>query len=552
MSLKLLDRESDSEEDELGVVHDNGRRRRTGLKELVMGAPRDLWVVVAGVLLESLAYFSMSFVFILMLEGEYMYDDVKSTSTYAAFGIAISMHGVLFGWLVDWLRVRRSLLLYAGLGLISKALLGLLPSEATLWVVMLGPMAFSLSIGGTATLAGIRRYTTDDTRNVAFSFRYVMMNLGALISEPVTDAVRLRFVPAMRELGMPGYSLFIAITAVIHLVHLALVFFLVRDLHVAEEPWRHVPGADVATTEHSSAHSGDYVTVRSRKWALRHITVPPLACCNRNMARTCAPRAWMREKWAELRAHMTRRLAGFILLSFGVMGAQSVFRYLDSLYPLWMTRAPYPVSNPAEVPFTSFLIINPAMVLLFTTMFANLAERRLWHPYWIILLGTAISATSPFWMMIVQYWAVFIFIIQLSLGEIIWSPMLSTYSCWFAPEGREGIFFALATIPVFGAKAAAGVMSGQVLKNYCPPHIHNATQVINGTLATVIPPDCSPVIWTIVAAVACSSPLVILVFYKCIKIPRPQPEDMKVEMDTTSTDYKFSIDDTSDEAADFN
>jgi hypothetical protein len=239
-----------------------------------------------------------------------------------------------------------------------------------------------------------------------------------------------------------------------------------------------------------------------------------------------------------------------VLLSFGTMGAKSVFRYLDSLYPLWMSRAAFPVEDPSKVPFNTFLMINPIIVILFTTALASFMERRRWHPYYVILAGTTISAMAPFWMMITQYAAVIFFITQLSIGEITWSPMLATYSCWFAPEGEEGSFFALATVPVFAAKAAAGYMSGQVLKTYCPPQL-NGTAVAslsgNVTGVSALDAPCSPVVWLIVGFVALSSPLSILACMKCLKIDNPEDgkvielddmtfSDIDVELLTTTED----------------
>ena len=151
-------------------------------------------------------------------------------------------------------------------------------------------------------------------------------------------------------------------------------------------------------------------------------------------------------------------------------------------------------------------------------------------------------------MVITQYWAVIFFITQLSIGEISWSPMLATYSCWFAPAGQEGTFFALAAIPLFGAKAAAGYMSGRVLKEFCPPPSKNATAAAVMFNATVVPTDapvpCSPVVWVIVGCVAVTSPLIILAFMRCLKVPNPaeQVEDVPMD-DMTSRDAASSTDD---------
>ena len=508
--------------------------KKAGVKALLKGAPRDLFAVIAVVFLESLSYFCMTNTFILMLEGEYGMDDVQSTSIYAIFGIAISVYAIFFGWIVDVLLVRKSLLLHVGLGLVSKVLLGFMPSRPMLWIVLLGPLSFTLSIGGTTVLAAIRRYTTIHMLTVAFSLRYISMNIGSLVSEPLADAVRVGFVPALKASGLQGYSVFLGLTALLHAVNLALVWFFVRDVCVVEETDRHVLGAELVDSHHGVV-GGSHVRAVSTKWQTERIVRRSTMGARRpfkERARDCRDAgvpgaiAWLRGRAIQFRSKLSWNLLGFVILSFGTMGAKSVFRYLDSLYPLWMSRAAYPVADPAQVPFNTFIMVNPIIVILFTTALASFMERRHWHPYWVILGGTLIAGLAPFWMMIVQYWAVLFFITQLSLGEITWSPMMSTYSCWFAPEGEEGIFFALATIPLFGAKAVAGYLSGQVLSTYCPPHQPvNLTMVGLNTTAVMEtlppPPGCSPIVWFIVGCLAMSSPVIILVFMKCIKINDP-------------------------------
>lgn len=53
-------------------------------------------------------------------------------------------------------------------------------------------------------------------------------------------------------------------------------------------------------------------------------------------------------------------------------------------------------------------------------------------------------------------WATVLFVIQLSLGESIWSPRWYDYSMSVAPEGREGIFTAMASAPLFLGKFVTG------------------------------------------------------------------------------------------------
>lgn len=53
-------------------------------------------------------------------------------------------------------------------------------------------------------------------------------------------------------------------------------------------------------------------------------------------------------------------------------------------------------------------------------------------------------------------WATMLFVVFLSLGEAIWSPRWYDYSMSVAPDGREGIWTALASAPLFAAKLPTG------------------------------------------------------------------------------------------------
>ena len=53
-------------------------------------------------------------------------------------------------------------------------------------------------------------------------------------------------------------------------------------------------------------------------------------------------------------------------------------------------------------------------------------------------------------------WGAVLFVVTLSLGESVWSPRWYDYSMSLAPEGREGIFTALASAPLFAAKLPTG------------------------------------------------------------------------------------------------
>jgi hypothetical protein len=46
-----------------------------------------------------------------------------------------------------------------------------------------------------------------------------------------------------------------------------------------------------------------------------------------------------------------------------------------------------------------------------------------------------------------------LFLILLTVGEVIWSPRLQEYTAAIAPEGQEGTYFGLSMVPYFMAKS---------------------------------------------------------------------------------------------------
>jgi hypothetical protein len=185
----------------------------------------------------------------------------------------------------------------------------------------------------------------------------------------------------------------------------------------------------------------------------------------------------------------------FVILSLATTGAKSIYRYLDSLYPIYMPRAPFPVADPAAVPYMTLLLLNPTLACIVTPLISVAIARWNVHPFDAILLGCSIAAGAPFLMLIVQYWAVVLFVIVLTLGEALWVPLLQKYATDFCAPGSEGIFFALSNLPLFAAKVISGSLSGILLERYCSSAL-----------------DCAQGwwMWLIIGCLTASSPVLLL------------------------------------------
>ncbi len=443
------------------------------IRRLFANAPRDLWASMVIMFFESVVYFSFSYMLMLYLIDEVGMSDQSAGNTYAVFGVVISIFTVVFGGLVDRLLVRKTMLLQLWVGLAAKLALALVPNRYFGAFVMYVPLSFTVAVGTPLISVSIRRYTTQSTQSMAFALQYITMNVGAAVSQLAVDAIRLHLVPLGGTAALawrPAYSTVIGFMALPHMINIAITTLFIRDVEVINEEWHLQPSEALFRASGSS---------------------------------------W----WQD-----TKRVMGngnfwkFVLMSFSTTGVKAVYRYLDTLYPIFMKRAPYPVADPEAVPYLSFLVINTLIVIVMTGPFAALVSWRRWHPFYVILAGVCVMASSAYFMMIIQYWAVIIFIVVMSLGEVIWAPLLAVYALYFCKKGEEGIFLSLSVIPLFAGKILTGALSGKLLTEFCPA---------KGAAGC---PGAS-IIWLIIGCIAVTSPVLLVISARWIKIDKPVYDD---------------------------
>ena len=146
--------------------------------------------------------------------------------------------------------------------------------------------------------------------------------------------------------------------------------------------------------------------------------------------------------------------------------------------------------------------INPLMVI-FLTPFATALTRKM-KPYPVIVFGSVISSLSVFAMAFsTTIGASVVFIVILSLGEILWSPRLYEYTATIAPRGRESSYMGLSEVPMFLAKPVAGVLSGLMLTRYMPETGARDPQIM----------------WLIIGAVTLAAPVAMLFTRRWLEAP---------------------------------
>ena len=436
---------------------------------LLNTAPRELWLVYVLKALDSYGYFALSEVFTMLLSNEFGLSDVRAGAYYGLWGMAITLYGVLTGTLIDAMGVRASLVASYALQTVSRiVLVGTRSTPLALSMIFfVQPLASSW--GAPVLTIAIKRLVRDADRTVSFGLFYAMMNVAALLSGLAIDALRL---------GLPN---------------------------------------GISNDENSTLHSPVRVVVLSTVFtsaaalcvAWRFRDLPPNGIvASGQIGSTTNAAAWRTQATNAKGVLRNKRFWQFLAMAIFTLNLKQVFRHMDATFPKYAVRA-----FGCDVPFGSIYAINPAMIILGVPIVAA-ATPHVRH-FDMIFRGSWLTAVSPFIVAASQtYVGTCLFVIVLSLGEMVWSPRWYDYTMACAPPGKEGVFGALALMPIFAAKLPTGLLGGYLLQTHCPAA--PGGDCVDGGGVRDAPCD-GRALWGIIGLVTLTSPLLIAVFHRWLK-----------------------------------
>jgi len=200
------------------------------------------------------------------------------------------------------------------------------------------------------------------------------------------------------------------------------------------------------------------------------------------------------------------------------MGVRIVYRHLDATFPKYMVR-----EFGKEVLYGSIIAINPFLIVILVPIFAPLSYQ--FSAYSQIAFGAFITSISPFFLVFGPYlWNAVMFVVVLSIGEALWSPRLYEYTVFITEKGREGIYMALASSPMFIATLVTGATSGLLLEKYCPE----------------TGPRESSKMWLLIGITTLTSPLLLYLLKDKLEITKSQLLTEKIETEKKKQKIKFS------------
>ena len=439
----------------------------------LQGSPPELYKAYALKFLDSYSYFSFSIIFTLFLSEDFGYSDVTAGGIYGLWGALITVYGLLTGFVVDNIGVAKSLRLGFAVSLMARMLIFVTTSRHMLLLNICVTLPLGNCLGIPVLTTGIRRYTNEHCRGFAFGLFYVIMNIAALLSGPVVDALTIwyRGGAGAEEVNaeqndddnnddvaesqgtMPSWSLTsyraIILSGIVANVIACVVTTTVREIKVDSKTPAASPPASLDPSTHSSNLSLDD--------ALGELELEPESGSIREFQPTKgSAMEILRETLA------TKTFWRFLAVCLITLNVRMIFRHLDATLPKYMMR-----EFGDNVPKGTIYSINPALIIILVPIIS--AATTTVDPLTMIHFGTYISAASVFFLVAsTSIWATICFVTVLSIGEAIWSPRLYDYTMQMCKEGREGTYMALSSAPLFLAKLPVGFLSGYLLQKYCP------------------------------------------------------------------------------------
>ena len=420
-------------------------------------APRALWGVNLGYVLEGTAYFGV-LGYLAIYFSEYVFRGVAQADVYAGWMVGVLTAGItlsmfFLGFVADKFGVRRALIwaflfLLAGRVLIAGAGYVFQPNglgSALHLVTMAGIVLIVIGYGmyQPGAYTAIRQFTNPKTAGMAFAMLYALMNLGGWLPS---------FAFLLRDddylgLGIDGVfwvyagMTVIALVATVILLNKSTVATAIAD---AKAETAAIKAAERAATGAAPLTPEDHAAAEAA-------------------AATNAPVGF----WANVRdwaAHHPFTDPKFTFFIFALIPVQTLFAYNWLVLPPYINRA---YSGWIGKYFEIASNFNPILIFFFAPMVAALTQKR--KVYNMMILGTFVMAAPAFFLAAgTNGYLLFAYLLLMTIGEAMWQPRFLQYAAEIAPEGRTGVYMGVAQFPWFLTKVIVPLYSGSLLAKYVP------------------------------------------------------------------------------------
>lgn len=392
-------------------------------------APRALWGINLSYLLEGLTYFGVLGLLAIFFNQYIGLNDIEAGRMVGILTAGITLSMLFLGGTVDWIGVRKALLLALSAMLIGRVLLTIAPGfgSAGLWnsahlVAMLGIFGIVLGYGmyQPACYTAVKQFTTEKTAAMGYAMLYAIMNLGGFLPGLISPPIRRRY----EIIGV--YWVFVALTAAGILV-VALIL-----------------SKKTVATALANAAKNKSAADKDADDKLASMTT--------------------KEKFLYYMKNFPIRDGRFMFFIFILIPVQTLFAHNWLTLPQYFSRA---FTGVVSENFEFFVNFNPLLIFILTPMVAALTAEK--DTYKMMILGTFVMAAPTFLLALgPSLFTVFGYLIIMTIGEAMWQPRFLQWVAEIAPKNMTGIYMGIGQFPWFLTKIITAMYSGWFLMHYCP------------------------------------------------------------------------------------
>lgn len=377
--------------------------------------------------LEGLAYFGVVGLLAIFFNDFISLDDINAGRMVGVLTAGITIAMLFLGATVDWIGLRKSLIIALSLMLVGRVLLTVSPEVGLpgLWgsahlVSMLGIFGIILGYGiyQPACYAGVKQLTNEKTSAMGYAMLYALMNLGGFLPGIISPPVRKSF-------GITGvFWVYAAITV----VGIGVVYFIItkKALDKAKN--------DLVIDDNKEEEVDEMAEMSAKEKFVYYIKNFPLK---------------------DLR---------FLYFVFILIFVQTLFAHNWLTIPQYTSRA---FDGFVGENFEFFVNLNPILIFILTPMVTALTAKK--DTYNMMIVGTFVMAVPTFILAIgPSFTTLMAYLVIMTIGEAMWQPRFLQWVAEIAPKNMTGIYMGIGQFPWFLTKVITSLYSGWFLMNYCP------------------------------------------------------------------------------------
>ena len=401
----------------------------------LMYTSRALLGVNLSYVLEGLTYFGVVGLLAIFFNEYVNLNDIDAGRMVGIQTAGITIAMLFLGATVDWIGLRKSLLIALSLMLVGRILLTVSPNLGVpgLWgsahlFAMLGILGIILGYGiyQPACYAGVKILTNEKTAAMGYAMLYALMNLGGFLPGLISPPVR-------RAYGITGvFWVYVALTV----TGIAIVYFIITKKAMEK-------AVKEASSDKPGKEEKDEMAGMSKK-----------------------------EKFAYYIKNFPLKDLRFLYFIFILIFVQTLFAHNWLTIPQYTSRAfqgqtYFGIHNFIEDNFEFFVNLNPILIFILTPMVTALTSKK--DTYNMMIAGTFVMASPTFILALgANLYTLLAYITLMTVGEAMWQPRFLQWVAEIAPKNMTGIYMGIGQFPWFLTKVITSLYSGWFLTQYCP------------------------------------------------------------------------------------